>query len=77
MLRAFFILTDPVSGATSNLGRLICGGLVGLLVYCSRVWGSYPDAVAFAVLLMNFAAPFIDYYTQPKPYGQQARDSEK
>ncbi|WP_438984681.1 electron transport complex subunit RsxD [Aequoribacter sp.] len=77
MLGAFFIITDPVSGATSNLGRLIFGALVGLLVYCIRVWGSYPDAVAFAVLLMNFAAPFIDYYTQPKPYGQQARDSEK
>jgi electron transport complex protein RnfD len=77
MLGAFFIITDPVSGATSNLGRLIFGALVGLLVYCIRVWGSYPDAVAFAVLLMNFAAPFIDYYTQPKPYGQQAQDSEK
>lgn len=77
MLGAFFIVTDPVSGATSNLGRLIFGALVGLLVYCIRVWGSYPDAVAFAVLLMNFAAPFIDYYTQPKPYGYQARDTDK
>ncbi len=31
--------------------------------------GRYPDAVAFAVLLMNFAVPFIDYYTQPRTYG--------
>ena len=77
MLGAFFIITDPVSGATSNLGRLIFGALVGLLVYCIRVWGSYPDAVAFAVLLMNFAAPFIDYYTQPKPYGHMTRDADR
>lgn len=77
MLGAFFIITDPVSGATSNLGRLIFGALVGLLVYCIRVWGSYPDAVAFAVLLMNFAAPFIDYYTQPKPYGYKPPDADK
>ncbi|WP_434223102.1 RnfABCDGE type electron transport complex subunit D [Pseudomonas aeruginosa] len=28
-----------------------------------RAWGGYPDGVAFAVLLMNLAAPTIDYYT--------------
>ncbi len=43
--------------------------LVGVLVYTIRVRGNYPDAVAFAVLLMNFAAPFIDHYTQPRTYG--------
>jgi len=44
-----------------------------LLVYVIRVRGNYPDAVAFAVLIMNFAAPFIDHYTQPRTYGH--RDS--
>ena len=34
-----------------------------------RVWGNYPDAVAFAVLLMNLCAPTIDYYTPPRTYG--------
>ncbi|WIO75099.1 electron transport complex subunit RsxD [Porticoccaceae bacterium LTM1] len=69
MLGAFFIVTDPVSSATSNRGRLIYGVLIGLLVYVIRCWGNYPDAVAFAVLLANFAAPFIDYYTLPRTYG--------
>lgn len=69
MLGAFFIVTDPVTCATSNRGRLIFGAGVGLLVFCIRTWGNYPDAVAFAVLLMNFAAPFIDYYTVPRTYG--------
>lgn len=69
MLGAFFIVTDPVSSATSNKGRLIYGAMIGALVYIIRVWGNYPDAVAFAVLLMNFAAPFIDYYTLPRTYG--------
>lgn len=69
MLGAFFIVTDPVTSAVSNKGRLIYGALVGLLVFVIRVWGNYPDAVAFAVLLMNFAAPFIDYYTLPRTYG--------
>ncbi|WP_250459452.1 electron transport complex subunit RsxD [Microbulbifer litoralis] len=72
MLGAFFIITDPISGATSNKGRLIFGAGVGLLTYVIRAWGSYPDAVAFAVLLMNFAAPTIDNYTLPRTYGHKA-----
>jgi len=72
MLGAFFIVTDPVSGCTSNKGRLIFGAGVGLLVFVIRAWGAYPDAVAFAVLLMNFAAPFIDNYTLPRTYGHKA-----
>ena len=73
MLGAFFIVTDPVTSATSNLGRLVYGALIGLLTYVIRAWGNYPDAVAFAVLLANFAAPFIDYYTLPRSYGHQRR----
>ena len=69
MFAAFFIITDPVSSAVSNRGRLIFGALIGLLVYLIRVLGNYPDAVAFAVLLLNFCAPFIDHYTQPPVYG--------
>lgn len=51
MLGAFFIITDPVTSTTSNRGRFIFGAGVGLLVFCIRTWGNYPDAVAFAVLL--------------------------
>ena len=36
----------------------------------------YPDAVAFAVLLMNMAAPTIDYYTQPRVFGQREAADE-
>ena len=69
MFGAFFIVTDPVSSAVSVRGRLIYGALIGILIYIIRVRGNYPDAVAFAVLIMNFAAPLIDYYTQPRTYG--------
>lgn len=69
MLGAFFILTDPVTGATSTKGRLVIGALAGLLVYLIRTFGGYPDGVAFAVLLCNMAAPLIDQYTRPRAYG--------
>ena len=74
MFAAFFIITDPVSSAVSNRGRLIFGALIGALVYLIRVLGNYPDAVAFAVLILNFCAPFIDHYTQPKVYGTRNKD---
>ena len=69
MLAAFFILTDPVSGATSVKGRIIFAALAGFLVFIIRNFGGYPDAVAFAVLLCNMAAPLIDQYTRPTTYG--------
>lgn len=69
MLCAFFIATDPVSASTTPRGRWIYGASIGALVYIIRNWGGYPDGIAFAVVLMNIAAPLIDYYTQPKVYG--------
>ena len=71
MFGAFFIVTDPVSSAVSFRGRLIFGAMIGVLIYTIRIKGNYPDSVAFAVLIMNFAAPFIDYYTQPRTYGHR------
>lgn len=74
LLGAFFIATDPISGATSPRGRLLFGAGAGLLIYMIRGWGGYPDAVAFSVLLMNMAAPTIDYYTQPRVYGHSKEE---
>lgn len=70
VLGAFFIATDPVSGCTSSRGRLIFGAGVGVLTLTIRRWGGYPDGVAFAVLMMNMAAPLIDRYTVPRIYGR-------
>lgn len=73
MLAAFFIITEPVTSASSTRGRLIYGAGAGALVYIIRHWGGYPDAIAFAVLLMNFVAPLLDRYTQPRVYGHGVR----
>jgi electron transport complex protein RnfD len=70
MLGAFFIATDPVSACTTKKGQLIFGASIGALIFIIRSWGGYPDAVAFAVLLMNMAAPMIDYYTKPRVFGE-------
>ncbi len=69
VLGAFFIATDPVTAAASPTGRLVFAAGVGALTYVIRTWGGYPDGVAFAVLLMNSAAPAIDHFTRPRVYG--------
>jgi electron transport complex protein RnfD len=66
---AFFIATDPVTASATPRGRLLYGAGIGVLVYIIRGFGGYPDGVAFAVLLMNIAAPTIDLYTQPRVFG--------
>ena len=71
ILGAFFIATDPISGATTPRGKLIFGAAIGVLIFLIREFGGYPDGVAFAVLLMNIAVPLIDAYTQPPVYGHK------
>jgi len=70
MLGAFFIATDPITASTTPRGRLLFGAGIGLLTWVIRTFGGYPDAIAFAVLLMNMAAPVIDHYTRPKAFGE-------
>jgi electron transport complex protein RnfD len=69
MLCAFFIITDPVSGPTTPKGKLLFAGGVALITYLVRVYGGYPDGVAFAVIFMNICVPLIDAYTQPRVFG--------
>lgn len=68
---AFFVATDPVTASTTPRGRLIFGFGIGVLTVLIRSFGSYPDGVAFAVLLMNLSVPLIDYYTQPSVFGHK------
>jgi electron transport complex protein RnfD len=71
MLCAFFIITDPVSGPTTPKGKLYFAAGVAVLTYLIRVYGGYPDGVAFAVLIMNMCVPLIDAYTQPRVFGHK------
>ena len=71
MLAAFFIITDPVTAAATPHGMIIYACGIGLLTYLIRTWGSYPDGVAFAVLLMNAAVPMIDTCTRPRVFGEK------
>lgn len=73
ILGAFFIATDPVSAATTNVGRILYGVIIGICLYSIRVWGSYLDAVAIAVIFGNFWAPMLDHFFKPRSYGHLSK----
>ena len=76
LLGAFFIATDPVSGATTPRGKLIFAVSIGALAYLIRVFGAFPDGIAFAVLILNMCVPLIDMYTQPPIFGEKSRGGD-
>lgn len=70
LLGAFFIATDPVTSPVSRSGRMIFGAGCGFMTWVIRSWGSFPEAVAFAVLFMNALTPLLDRYCRPRVYGR-------
>jgi Na+-translocating ferredoxin:NAD+ oxidoreductase subunit D len=73
LLGAFFIATDLVTSPVSIRGQVLFGAGCGLLVYVIRTWTSYPEGVAFAVMLMNAATPLIDHWVKPRVYGRSRK----
>ena len=71
ILCAFFIITDPVSAPTTPKGKIYFGVAIALLVFIIRIFGGYPEGIAFAVLFMNICAPLIDSLTQPRIFGHK------
>jgi len=73
LLGAFFIATDYVTSPATNVGKLIFGAGVGIVVFIIRAWGGFPESVAFAVLFMNAFTPIIDRTVKPRAYGRTRR----
>ena len=58
---AVFMITDPVTSPVTRPGRWIYGLLIGAIVVLIRLFGAYPEGVAFALLIGNMFVPLIDY----------------
>lgn len=67
---AVFMATDYVTNPMTMKGRLIFGFGCGLLVAVIRFFGSYPEGVTYAILLMNIVTPLIDRWVKPRIYGE-------
>ena len=70
MLGAIFMATDYVTSPMTPKGQLIYGISIGLLTIVIRNWGSYPEGMSFAILIMNAFTPLINSYIKPKRFGE-------
>lgn len=57
---AVFMATDWATTPLTKRGRFIFGLGLGFITMAIRVWGSYPEGVSFAILLMNMVTPLIN-----------------
>ena len=71
ILGACFMATDYVTSPMSNWGGVIYGIGIGVIVMMIRYFGSYPEGMSFAILIMNCFVPLLDrWFHQPK-YGRK------
>ncbi len=73
MLGAFFMATDYTTSPVSKTGHIVFGVGCGIITGLIRIFGSYPEGVTYAILVMNALVPFIDKVTLPKKFGAEVR----
>lgn len=69
LLGAIFMATDYVTSPMSKNGMLVYGIGIGILTTVIRLFGSYPEGMSFAILIMNAFTPLINSYLKPKHFG--------
>lgn len=74
---AVFMATDYVTSPITPWGQVVYACLIGLIVVLIRTFGSYPEGVTYAILLMNIATPLIDRFLPQKIYGYQKKEAKK
>ena len=71
ILGACFMATDYVTSPMSTWGGVLYGFGIGFIVMMIRYFGSYPEGMSFAILLMNTAVPLIDMKFHQRKYGRK------
>lgn len=69
MLGAFFMATDWVTTPTTPKGEIIFAFGCGFFTFVIRCFGSLPEGVSLAILLMNMVSPTIDRFCKAKKFG--------
>ena len=69
LLGSIFMATDYVTSPMTKTGQLIFGFGIGVITVVIRLFGSYPEGISFAILIMNAVVPLINRYIRPKRFG--------
>ena len=70
VLAAFFMITDYSTTPINTLGKMVFAFGCGVITVLIRFWGSYPEGISFAILLMNILSPYIEKLCTKKPFGK-------
>jgi electron transport complex protein RnfD len=73
MLGAIFMATDYVTSPMTTTGMVWYGIGIGFLTVIIRYFGSYPEGMSFAILIMNAVVPLINNWCKPKRFGEAVK----
>ena len=71
VLGACFMATDYVTSPMTLWGGVIFGVGIGFLTMMIRYFGSYPEGVSFAILIMNSVVPLLNMWFHQKKFGRK------
>ena len=72
-MAAFFMITDYVTTPINRLGQSVFAVGCALITVLIRFWGTYPEGVSFAILIMNILSPYIEKLCEKAPFGKVGR----
>jgi len=73
ILGAFYMATDLVTSPVTKKGMVIFALGVGVITVVIRLFGSYPEGISFAILIMNAFVPLINTYFKPRRFGSRIK----
>jgi len=71
LVAAFFLVSDPATGAKSNIFIAVTAAVGGLLAFLFRYYGHEPYGVVFAVVFINAILPLVRMLESRKLYEKQ------
>jgi len=74
ILGSVYMATDLVTSPMTKKGMVIYAVFIGIITVVIRVFGSYPEGVSFAILIMNGFVPLINRYIKPIRFGEEVKN---
>ena len=73
ILGAFYMATDLVTSPMTKKGMVVFAVGIAVITVVIRLFGSYPEGISFAILIMNAFVPLIDKYFKPRRFGSRIK----
>jgi len=74
LLGSIFMATDYVTSPMSKKGMILYGVGIGIITVLIRYFGSYPEGISFAILIMNAFVPLINKFMKPAYFGKEVKN---